>query len=437
MANLLSELERFEQEMKDLGSEPSSSSSLLPPPHLVARVPLPPQPPPPPPPSQTRISPTLSPSPTLPLHSNTNGPGNLPRPPPPPSIVPASVRPLPPRPPPALVSPSGTLPPPPPLSLTSLARAPMSWLNSGATAVASSSLPSTPIVPPQYTYSQPPTSFTSTPSVPPSAQPAVSASSASYFPVPFHLQQQPQPYQQTQQFQQQSYQQGPVQYSAQATAQSQPQVTQPAAVPAATQPTYQYQAGYQPSPAVVTATAATPAPEIFAMPQQQQAQQLFQRDAQTITPEALESVKAALASGEGEHKSEARKRAVPRKAAGLSWEDPTLADWPENDHRLFCGDLGNEVNDEVLTKAFTRFASFNMARVVRDKRTGKTKGYGFVSFANPSDLALAFKEMNGKYVGNRPIKLRKSTWKERTDMDAFEKQKNSKRQKSKKSLLHK
>lgn len=34
-----------------------------------------------------------------------------------------------------------------------------------------------------------------------------------------------------------------------------------------------------------------------------------------------------------------------------------------DDHRLFCGDLGNEVNDEVLTKAFTRFATFNMARV--------------------------------------------------------------------------
>lgn len=66
-----------------------------------------------------------------------------------------------------------------------------------------------------------------------------------------------------------------------------------------------------------------------------QAQQLFQRDAQTITPEALESVKAALASGEGEHKSDARKRAVPRKAAGLSWEDPTLADWPESMISIF------------------------------------------------------------------------------------------------------
>ncbi|KAK2968306.1 hypothetical protein RJ640_016238 [Escallonia rubra] len=67
--------------------------------------------------------------------------------------------------------------------------------------------------------------------------------------------------------------------------------------------------------------------------------------------------------------------------------------------------------------------SYGQSEVVRDKRTGKTKGYGFVSFANPSDLAAALKEMNGKYVGNRPIKLRKSNWRERTDHEALERQK--------------
>ena len=39
----------------------------------------------------------------------------------------------------------------------------------------------------------------------------------------------------------------------------------------------------------------------------EQAQQLFQREAQTITPEALESVKAALARSEIEHKAETKK----------------------------------------------------------------------------------------------------------------------------------
>ncbi|XP_022743656.1 RNA-binding protein 42-like isoform X1 [Durio zibethinus] len=246
-------------------------------------------------------------------------------------------------------------------------------------------------------------------SIPPSSATTPSSSSSSqftyqtttnssYFPLPFHLQQKAQPY---------------------------APLAQP--VPVAPAPVY-------PAP-------VAPVPGAYSLPQYQQAQQLFQRDAQIVTPEALESVKAALASSEIEHKAETKKKAIPRKAAGQSWEDPTLAEWPENDFRLFCGDLGNEVNDDVLSKAFARFPSFNMARqVVRDKRTGKTKGYGFVSFANPSDLAAALKEMNGKYVGNRPIKLRKSNWKERIDQDALGRQKNQNHKKpkpQKKGIFHK
>ncbi|KAM0882235.1 hypothetical protein ACQ4PT_032451 [Festuca glaucescens] len=111
-----------------------------------------------------------------------------------------------------------------------------------------------------------------------------------------------------------------------------------------------------------------------------------------------------------------------------------------DDFRLFCGDLGNEVNDDVLAKAFSKYPSFNMARVIRDKSTGKTKGYGFASFANSSDLAAALKEMNGKYVGNRPIKLRKSMWKNRIDYKALQKQKAGPQKKlkaQKRSALHK
>ncbi|CAH9146799.1 unnamed protein product [Cuscuta epithymum] len=113
-------------------------------------------------------------------------------------------------------------------------------------------------------------------------------------------------------------------------------------------------------PAVYPVTAPLPSTSLS---QYQQANQLFQRVAQIVTPEAIENVKAALASSEIEQKADAKKKAVHRKAAGQTWEDPTLADWPENDYRLFCGDLGNEVNDDVLSKAFSRFRSFNMARI--------------------------------------------------------------------------
>lgn len=108
------------------------------------------------------------------------------------------------------------------------------------------------------------------------------------------------------------------------------------------------------------------------------------------------------------------KRLYLRKAAGKIWNDTSLAEWPDADHRIFVGDLGNEVNDNTLAKVFVKYTSFAKAKVIRDKRTQKTKGYGFVSFLDPFDAVTALKEMQGCYVGNRPIKLRKSKWGQRT-----------------------
>jgi len=114
-------------------------------------------------------------------------------------------------------------------------------------------------------------------------------------------------------------------------------------------------------------------------------------------------------------KLETRGKKFVRRAAGETWEDNTLGEWDPSDYRLFCGDLGNEVTDEILSRAFNKYPSFLKAKVVREKgpKMGKTKGYGFVSFRDPEDFIKAMREMNGKYVGNRPIKLRKSSWKDR------------------------
>lgn len=95
------------------------------------------------------------------------------------------------------------------------------------------------------------------------------------------------------------------------------------------------------------------------------------------------------------------------------WRDATLVEWPSNDHRIFVGDLAPDATDAELEAAFSRYASFNMAKVVQDKRTGHCKGYGFVSFAAGEDMIAALREMNGKYVGSRPVKLKKSNWQKR------------------------
>lgn len=133
-----------------------------------------------------------------------------------------------------------------------------------------------------------------------------------------------------------------------------------------------------------------------------------------IAEDIIKAAKAssALQSFGNKDKKKVDKKTV-RQAGGITWEDHSLADWPDDDFRIFCGDLGNDVNDELLTRTFSKFPSFQRAKVIRDKRTSKSKGYGFVSFKEPQDFIRAMKEMDGRYVGTRPIKLRKSTWRNR------------------------
>jgi len=137
----------------------------------------------------------------------------------------------------------------------------------------------------------------------------------------------------------------------------------------------------------------------------------------TLTSKQMTAAQAAAMGAVMSSKSSAPAKtagAVLRKASGKIWRDPTLDDWPKDDYRLFCGDLGNEVTDDLLANAFRKYSSFQKAKVIRDKRTGKTKGYGFVSFSAPEDMVAALRDVNGRYVGNRPVRLKKSSWKDKS-----------------------
>jgi hypothetical protein len=103
-----------------------------------------------------------------------------------------------------------------------------------------------------------------------------------------------------------------------------------------------------------------------------------------------------------------------RQIAGKKWTDASLAEWPTNDHRLFVGNLSKDVTDEVLAQHFSQFSSLNKTRVIRDKYTKSSKGYGFISFLDVTDFSNALKHMEGTYIINRPCKLYISKWAERT-----------------------
>jgi len=151
----------------------------------------------------------------------------------------------------------------------------------------------------------------------------------------------------------------------------------------------------------------------------------------------------AVARATGKLPKKVNKHKFVRSAAGAVWHDKSLQQWPENDFRLFIGDVGNECSEELLSKAFSHYKSFAMCKVIKDKDSKKNRGYAFVSLLDPDDASRAIQEMNGawrlkhgcvcvlvglcvvspkvrapvqtpgKYVGNRPIKVRRSTWNNR------------------------
>ncbi|KAL4877616.1 hypothetical protein BJY04DRAFT_230581 [Aspergillus karnatakaensis] len=102
-------------------------------------------------------------------------------------------------------------------------------------------------------------------------------------------------------------------------------------------------------------------------------------------------------------------KTVARSGGGQTWTDSTLLEWDPAHFRLFVGNLAGEVTDDSLLKAFAKYTSVQKARVIRDKRTQKSKGYGFVSFSDGDDYFKAAREMQGKYIGSHPVLLRRAT----------------------------
>lgn len=128
---------------------------------------------------------------------------------------------------------------------------------------------------------------------------------------------------------------------------------------------------------------------------------LSNQEVSSIKPD---SKTAAAVSG-----SDGKQKTVVRSGGGDTWQDSSLLEWDPTHFRLFVGNLAGEVTDESLLKAFSKYTSVEKSRVIRDKRTTKSKGYGFVSFSDGDDFFQAAREMQGKYIGSHPVVLKKST----------------------------
>ncbi len=71
--------------------------------------------------------------------------------------------------------------------------------------------------------------------------------------------------------------------------------------------------------------------------------------------------------------------------------------------KLFVGNLSYEVTEDELSQLFGQCGQVSGARIIKDKDTGKSKGFGFVEMLNDDEAVHAIDRMKGHDLKGRPI----------------------------------
>ncbi|MCK5534560.1 RNA-binding protein [bacterium] len=73
---------------------------------------------------------------------------------------------------------------------------------------------------------------------------------------------------------------------------------------------------------------------------------------------------------------------------------------------IYIGNLPKEITEEDLQKTFEPFGEVEIISIIKDKLTGKSKGFGFVEMSSRAEGQVAIKSMNGKKLKKRKLIVR-------------------------------
>ena len=72
---------------------------------------------------------------------------------------------------------------------------------------------------------------------------------------------------------------------------------------------------------------------------------------------------------------------------------------------IYCGNLPYEVNDDELREMFAAHGEVSSAKVIQDKFTGRSKGFGFVEMPNDDEARSAMTAFNGNEFKGRELRV--------------------------------
>ena len=74
-------------------------------------------------------------------------------------------------------------------------------------------------------------------------------------------------------------------------------------------------------------------------------------------------------------------------------------------NKLFVGGLSWDTDDNGLRDAFEPYGEIREAKVITDRETGRSRGFGFVTYNSPDDATKAMEAMNGASLDGRNLKV--------------------------------
>ncbi len=74
-------------------------------------------------------------------------------------------------------------------------------------------------------------------------------------------------------------------------------------------------------------------------------------------------------------------------------------------NKLYVGNLAYSVTSENLGAMFAPYGSVESARVITDRDSGRSKGFGFVEMSNSDEASKSINELNGKEVEGRALNI--------------------------------
>ena len=72
-------------------------------------------------------------------------------------------------------------------------------------------------------------------------------------------------------------------------------------------------------------------------------------------------------------------------------------------NKLYVGNLAYSIRDEDLQQSFSQFGTVTSAKVMMDRDTGRSKGFGFVEMGSDAEAQAAINGMNGQSIGGRAV----------------------------------